>query len=245
MGDYRDAEENCSCDVGMASSSLDLKSKPRVLVTGFGPFGEHTINASWEAAQELKLFTDLTDAVDLIVERIPVVYSDVSSTVPSLWEKYSPDLVIHCGVSAFIAWKNIIQVERKAHSFGYQRPDVCAAVPVNGWCREDHGEQCLRTLIDLETLVAGEEGRCEDSVLSCQISDDAGRYLCEFIYYTSLTIDPTRTLFIHVPPLYKPFSPREIGRAVKNVILKVVGKNTAVDANGNVAVATAAVAARN
>lgn len=187
--------------------------------------GEHTINASWEAAQALSHFKDLTEAVDLIVEEVPVNYSEVAARVPILWRDHAPDLVIHCGVSALIAWRKIIQIERHAHSSGYQRPDICSAVPSDGGCESE----CLKTLIDLDHLITAEEAEeSEQCAISCQISDDAGRYLCEYIYYTSLKINPRCTLFIHVPPLYKPYTPTEIARAIKRVILKIVQKNQVV-----------------
>uniref|UniRef100_A0A1B0GSY1 Pyroglutamyl-peptidase I n=1 Tax=Mus musculus TaxID=10090 RepID=A0A1B0GSY1_MOUSE len=47
-----------------------------VVVTGFGPFGEHTVNASWIAVQELEKL-GLGDSVDLHVYEIPVEYQTV------------------------------------------------------------------------------------------------------------------------------------------------------------------------
>ncbi|XP_011781185.1 PREDICTED: pyroglutamyl-peptidase 1 isoform X2 [Colobus angolensis palliatus] len=60
-----------------------------VVVTGFGPFGEHTVNASWIAVQELEKL-GLGDSVDLHVYEIPVEYKTVQRLIPALWEKHSP-----------------------------------------------------------------------------------------------------------------------------------------------------------
>uniref|UniRef100_A0A8B9YT00 Pyroglutamyl-peptidase I n=1 Tax=Bos mutus grunniens TaxID=30521 RepID=A0A8B9YT00_BOSMU len=60
-----------------------------VVVTGFGPFGEHTVNASWIAVQELEKL-GLGDSVDLHVYEIPVEYQTVQRLIPALWEKHSP-----------------------------------------------------------------------------------------------------------------------------------------------------------
>ncbi|KAM5310580.1 pyroglutamyl-peptidase 1 isoform 3-T4 [Glossophaga mutica] len=62
-----------------------------VVVTGFGPFGEHTVNASWVAVQELEKL-GLGDSVDLHVYEIPVEYKTVQRLIPALWEKHSPQV---------------------------------------------------------------------------------------------------------------------------------------------------------
>ncbi|XP_072213404.1 pyroglutamyl-peptidase 1 isoform X1 [Excalfactoria chinensis] len=65
--------------------------KPRraVVVTGFGPFGEHAVNASWIAVQELEKL-GLRDGVDLHVYEVPVEYQTVQRLIPALWKKHSP-----------------------------------------------------------------------------------------------------------------------------------------------------------
>uniref|UniRef100_A0A5F9CBS7 Pyroglutamyl-peptidase I n=2 Tax=Oryctolagus cuniculus TaxID=9986 RepID=A0A5F9CBS7_RABIT len=64
-----------------------------VVVTGFGPFGEHTVNASWIAVQELEKL-GLGDSVDLHVYEIPVEYKTVQRLIPALWEKHSPQVPV-------------------------------------------------------------------------------------------------------------------------------------------------------
>lgn len=59
-----------------------------VIVTGFGPFGEHKVNASWEAVKLLKKAK--LDNAAIVVEEIPVIYSHVHEKVPLLWKKYDP-----------------------------------------------------------------------------------------------------------------------------------------------------------
>lgn len=44
------------------------------------------------------------------------------------------------------------------------------------------------------------------------------RYLCEFTYYKSLQINQYRTLFVHVPPLGKPYSAQEIATGLLDII---------------------------
>lgn len=56
---------------------------------GFGPFGSHTVNASWVAVQELAQIGIAND-VDLITTEIPVEYDTVRGEVPQMWAKYKP-----------------------------------------------------------------------------------------------------------------------------------------------------------
>lgn len=58
-----------------------------ILVTGFCPFGEHRINASWEAVSALP---DSIEGFNIIKEQIPVVYKYVEDNIPILWQKYNP-----------------------------------------------------------------------------------------------------------------------------------------------------------
>uniref|UniRef100_A0A8D2IXY4 Pyroglutamyl-peptidase I n=1 Tax=Varanus komodoensis TaxID=61221 RepID=A0A8D2IXY4_VARKO len=61
------------------------------LPAGFGPFGEHSVNASWIAVQELEKM-GLREDVDLHVYEIPVEYQAVQRLIPALWEKHSPQV---------------------------------------------------------------------------------------------------------------------------------------------------------
>lgn len=67
--------------------------KCTILVTGFGPFSTHVVNASWEAVKELQeLWTNSVEFADvkLVAEEIPVSYDYVANHVPRLWKKYNP-----------------------------------------------------------------------------------------------------------------------------------------------------------
>ena len=45
------------------------------------------------------------------------------------------------------------------------------------------------------------------------------RYLCEFIYHTSLKADIAPALFVHVPCLDLPYTKEELADALKHIIL--------------------------
>jgi len=48
------------------------------------------------------------------------------------------------------------------------------------------------------------------------------RYLCDFTYYTSLYLSRGRSAFVHVPPLGKPYSGEDLGRALQAIIHKML-----------------------
>ncbi|XP_075380629.1 pyroglutamyl-peptidase 1 isoform X2 [Mycteria americana] len=165
--------------------------KPRraVVVTGFGPFGEHAVNASWIAVQELEKL-GLRDDVDLHVYEVPVEYQTVQRLIPALWKKHSPQLVVHVGVS------------------GSQ-------------CCVEGGPECIDSIIDMDTVCKRVSALGLDVAVT--ISKDAGRYLCDFTYYTSLYQSRGRSAFIHVPPLGKPYTAEQLGRALQAIIEEMLG----------------------
>lgn len=72
---------------------LFAMNKRKIIVTGFGPFNEHTINASWEAVRLLPELLAETD-FELIIEEIPVTYKDVDERIKILWEIHSPWVMV-------------------------------------------------------------------------------------------------------------------------------------------------------
>lgn len=67
------------------------KRRPTVVVTGFGPFGIHLKNASWEAVKLLKQI-QIEDECDirLVTEEVTVAYDEVEKVVPELWKQHTP-----------------------------------------------------------------------------------------------------------------------------------------------------------
>lgn len=60
-----------------------------ILVTGFGPFRNHHINASWEA---VRLLPDAIDDLKLVKVEIPVLYDNVETKIPALWKELEPEV---------------------------------------------------------------------------------------------------------------------------------------------------------
>jgi len=48
------------------------------------------------------------------------------------------------------------------------------------------------------------------------------RYLCEYIYYSSLHMKRNHAAFVHVPPLNRPYSKQELCQGLKKILLAML-----------------------
>jgi len=50
------------------------------------------------------------------------------------------------------------------------------------------------------------------------------RYLCDYIYYSSMTISQNNCAFIHVPPLNRPYTARQLAESIRVAILAMLSQ---------------------
>ncbi|XP_039998912.1 pyroglutamyl-peptidase 1-like isoform X2 [Xiphias gladius] len=192
-----------------------MANKKTVIVTGFEPFGEHAVNSSWVAVQELEQL-GLGETVDLYVYEVPVEYQAVRSLLLSLWNQHKPQLAVHVGVSGSAT---AVTLEQYGHNNGYKRPDNRAFSPASQCCIEN-GPDCISSVLDMDTVCK----RVSDSDIgvAVSVSNDAGSYLCDYTYYMSLYRGEGHSAFVHVPPLEKPYCSKDLGRALQAVIQEML-----------------------
>ncbi|KAB5580869.1 putative pyroglutamyl peptidase type I [Coniochaeta sp. 2T2.1] len=201
-----------------------------VLVTGFGPFkADFPVNPSWAIASQLPQFLPPLRAKDVSVAsgpQLPVVrivvhpepirvnYQTVRQIVPDLWDLESKsgrpkiDLAIHIGMAGP---RPMYQLERRGHRDGYCMKDVDGQLLNDQARHAAEGENWiwhnmpteLETDFDLEDVLSRWKKHSPRG-LDLRISEDAGRYLCDFIYMSSLTHlykagEERKVLFLHVP----------------------------------------------
>ena len=138
----------------------------KVLITGFGSFGSVTSNPSELLVQELQKIN--FSAFKLYSEVLPVDYQFCRSWISSQKENY--DLVIHLGISPKAT---LTQLESIAKN-------TCSNVPdITGFVHESKidvlGPNEIQTSLDLMLAV-------DNACFSCELSEDAGSYLCNFIF---------------------------------------------------------------
>ncbi|GAB1605015.1 pyroglutamyl-peptidase 1-like [Argonauta hians] len=186
-------------------------TKRTVLVTGFGPFGTHEVNPSWVVVQHVAKL-GLGDDVCLIVREFPVAYKKVKTDIPMLWSEFKPVLVIHVGVSGIAS---TLTLEQVAHNEGYDQNDIDDYHPESNNC-VDGADETISSEINMQLIC---DGVNNSNRFTAVVSEDAGRYLCDYSYFTSLHIDRTRCAFIHVPTLDKGYSSQELAEGVRMAIL--------------------------
>ncbi|KAJ5375301.1 Peptidase C15 pyroglutamyl peptidase I [Penicillium concentricum] len=226
MGDYGTASYILPTPVGNPPQHSTSPNEITVLITGFGPFKTNLVNASYLIASSLPSSFDFPSdsrRVSLHVHPtpIPVAYATVRETLPLILEEFAashggrrPDLIIHIGIAAP---RQYYSVETLAHRDDYNITDV------NGHPGYMDGEKRWKGLGLPPILTPGRAAddpssaspyQPEDQFLETwrsfapksdlRISKDAGHYLCDFIFYTSMSLahlqgQDRNVLFLHVP----------------------------------------------
>ncbi|KAH7341134.1 peptidase C15, pyroglutamyl peptidase I-like protein [Rhizoctonia solani] len=211
----------------MPSIPTGEKRKLKVLITGFGPFKHVTTNPSWLAAEPLNNQTFDFGQVEVHISalEIPTVYSAVLNTIPALHASKQYDAILHFGVGH----PGGFAIESCAHKSGYDGQDAedrkCNLISVEGGEKRGFGagfEQFgdLHTEVDVDGLVEHLKSKGFEHTAP---SNDAGRYLCDFIYFCSLACarkegDGVKVLFTHVPPLGQPYDIPDMTKAIEGII---------------------------
>ena len=173
---------------------------PRILLTGFEPFGRYSINSSWE------LVTALPDTIgnfECVKLRLPVEFCAVSDLIPKILTEYNPDIILSFGQSTSEA----IRIERVAININDARtPDNFGYCPIDETIHAD-GKNAYFSTLPIKSMKA----TAEQVGLPIVISNSAGTYVCNHTFYTwlywceKLKLN-TKVGFIHLPRL-----PEQVG----------------------------------
>jgi len=173
-------------------------ARPRVLLTGFGPFPGVPENPSGWLAETLAARNAAHDCerndCELYSRVLPTEWEAVATLTPRLHADLQPHVMIHFGVSARA---KTLRIERSAHNHAGARVDACGALPGTPAISPD-GAMRLDTGLPVTALATHlrAQGHAANASRSC------GRYLCNFLYYRSLEWAKRlgrEALFVHVP----------------------------------------------
>lgn len=173
-------------------------ARPRVLLTGFGPFPGVAENPSaWlaETLAERRLSPEFDG--ELHARILPTEWG-AAALMPRLYEALQPHVMIHFGLSERA---NAFRIERSAHNRAAPRADAKGALPASAAIRPE-GPDRFDTPLPAAALTA----HLKTFGLPVVTSRSAGRYLCNFLYYHSLEWARRQesarlALFVHIPPV--------------------------------------------
>ncbi|OGB40295.1 MAG: pyroglutamyl-peptidase I [Burkholderiales bacterium RIFCSPLOWO2_12_67_14] len=174
-----------------------LQPRPRVLLTGFDPFGGATLNPSWLAVQALHGRRLLGHT--LMAARLPTVFGDSLRTLPALLAQHRPALVVCVGQAG---GRSALSLERIAINVD-DAPiaDNAGAQPIDTPVAPGAPAAYFSTLpIKAMRAALRREG------LPAEVSQTAGTFVCNHVFYglmhalaTQPELRHTRGGFVHVP----------------------------------------------
>lgn len=172
---------------------------PRVLVTGFSVFPGAPLNPTEHLIPLIEAERDRYASMCVLATDVyPVDFQGLPNRLTGACTAGSPDIAIHFGLDADCQGITLERVARNA--FGIGRADNIGFAPSTAWIHE--GGEHLPSSLPLETL----HRELKEAGLPVSFSDDAGDYLCNYIFYLARSklcagYEPDMAGFIHVPPL--------------------------------------------
>lgn len=163
-----------------------------ILITGFEPFGGETENPSRLSAR-LAVENLNREGVSAAFLEVPVVFARAGPAVIDKAASVRADVVVCVGVAGD---RKLISLERTAYNVKRGR------IPDNDGAKPD-GEIILPGPDTLTTRLP--VSKALDAIkaagIPVEISDDAGRYVCNTLLYTVVAQLPEETPagFVHVP----------------------------------------------
>jgi pyroglutamyl-peptidase len=166
----------------------------RVLITGFGPFPGAPFNPSAALAKALaRRRRPALAGIERSTHVFATTYASVDRDLPKLFaQKQKPDIVLMFGVAGR---RRQLCIETRA------RNAVSLLFPDAGGYRPRHGVIKLR---GPAALTGNAPFARLAGVAGTRLSRDAGRYLCNYVYWRALEhARGTRPLvqFVHIPPV--------------------------------------------
>lgn len=167
----------------------------RVLLTGFEPFGGHSLNPSWEVVRAVQ-GTRVAGA-QVIGVQLPCVFAQALPALQQALTAHSPDLVLALGQAE---GRNDLSVERVAINVMDARiPDNAGQQPIDVPVVAG-GPAAYFSTLPIKALVAG---LCAAG-FPASVSQTAGTFVCNQVFYALqhlLAGQGVHSGFMHLPAL--------------------------------------------
>ncbi len=165
----------------------------RVLVTGFGPFPGMPHNASASLVRALALSAQIP-GIELFSEVIPVKWADAGTAAGNAIARVEPHAILHFGVSKRVTG---FEIETRAFNTSGPKQDHAGLVRPASPLDRSGMPVLFATMPPAVLLRALRRGG-----FPAQLSRNAGRYLCNALFYWSLAgaVSSGKLVsFIHIP----------------------------------------------
>ena len=167
-----------------------------VLLTGFEPFDQDTLNPSWEAVRLLDE-TLINDDVRIVARQLPCVFSQAPAHLHALIERFTPQMVIAVGLGP---GRSDIALERVAINLIDARiPDNQGEQPIDIPVAAE-GPTAHFSTLPIKAMVAA----LRAAGIPATVSHTAGTFVCNQVFYSlqhTLAGSTVRSGFMHVPLL--------------------------------------------
>jgi pyroglutamyl-peptidase len=186
-------------------------SPPRLLVTGFGPYPKVRVNPTGVLALRLGGSRRLARlGVAVTAQVVETSYAAAGAAVPPLVARVDPDACLHLGLAPR---ERMVRIETRGENRTRSlSPDVRGKRPVHRALRPG-APKALKGTPRAAVLLAG----LARAGIRARLSNDAGAYLCNAMYFWSL--DEARlagrlrpVVFVHLPWPAPPPDIRPAGR---------------------------------
>lgn len=167
-----------------------------VLLTGFEPFDQDSVNPSWEAVRQLD-GVQLDDDVRIVAHRLPCAFATAGECLARLIDELHPAMVIATGLGP---GRSDISFERVAININDARiPDNLGEQPIDT-AVVTGGPAAYFTTLPIKTMVKA----VREAGIVASVSQTAGTFVCNQVFYLlqhALAGTSVRSGFIHVPLL--------------------------------------------
>ena len=172
------------------------KTPPRILLTGFDPFGGETVNPSWEAVRALH--GRRVGGHQIVARQLPTEFATSLRVLQAAMRELKPAIMLGVGQAG---GRTQLSLERVAINLQDARiPDNTGAQPIDEPVIAG-GPAAYFSTLPLKTMLAA----LQDAGLPAVISHSAGTYVCNHIAYAMLHFAAkrrgVRAGFIHIPYL--------------------------------------------
>lgn len=167
-----------------------------ILLTGFEPFDQDSINPSWEAVRQLDGM-QLGSDVQIVARKLPCAFATAGECLAELIAELRPAMVIATGLGP---GRSDISIERVAINVNDAHiPDNLGEQPIDTAVVVD-GPAAYFSTLTIKAMVKA----LREAGFAASVSQTAGTFVCNQVFYLlqhALIGTDVRSGFIHVPNL--------------------------------------------